>query len=124
MRVGERPTATLMHDPFYGHRDSFSGDVEREPFWLDWDYALATALQTVEDYTDAETGQLVWVEQSSRVTFDAQRYTKKSIAAIDRKTSGKNYKAQPGERWRAKPVVMDGGDLPTMREWIEEQSDK
>lgn len=114
----------LTHDPYFGHRDWFTGEVVSEPTWTEWDYALASACQTIEDFTDNETGHLVWVEQSDRVAFDATRFIKKSEAAKERKTSGKNYKAQPGERWRTKPIVMDGGPMPTLREWLEAQSDK
>lgn len=85
------------------------------------------AFQTIEDYTDSETGHLVWVEQSDKVTFDAKRYVKKSIAAVERKTKGsksKAYKAQDGERWRTVPRVMGGGDMPTLSEWIEQEQKK
>lgn len=91
------------------------------------DYALATALQVVEDYTDNETGHLIFVEQSDRVTFDAKKYTKKSIAAVERKTKGSKkrpYEAGPGERWRTIPRVMNGGEMPTLAEWLAEQERK
>jgi hypothetical protein len=121
-KTSQRPIAVLLQDHYAGFRDSFTHTVDGEPVWTDWDYALATALQLIEDHTDAETGHLVWIEQSDRVTFDATRFVKKSVAATERKTNGKNYKAQPGERWRTRPVVMNGGDMPTMTEWYEEQA--
>lgn len=113
-----------MQDHFAGFRDSFSFEVDAYPHWTDWDYSLATALQVIEDYTDPETGHLLFVEQSDRVTFDAIKYTKKSVAAVERKTSGKKYKATPGERWRTKPRVMDGGEMPTLAEYIAEMERK
>lgn len=116
-----------MYDHYAGFRNSFTGQVDGTPHWLDIDYALATARQIIEDYTDNETGHLVFVEQSDRVTFDAQRYTKKSVAAVERRTKGsknKPYEAQPGERWRTIPRVMDGGEMPTLAEWLAEQERK
>jgi hypothetical protein len=116
-----------LSDSFAGFRDSFTGEVDGYAHWLDVDYALATAMQVVEDYTDNETGHLVFVEQSDRVTFDASKYTKKSIAAVERRTKGsakKPYEASPGERWRTIPRVMDGGVLPTLFEWLAEQDRK
>lgn len=114
----------ILQDHFAGFRDSYTFEVDGTPHWTDWDYSLATALQLVEDYTDSETGHLVFVEQSERVTFDATKYIKKSVAKVERMTNGKNYKATPGERWRTKPVVMDGGEMPTLTEWLEEQRKK
>lgn len=127
VRVSQRPTAAILQDHYAHFRDSFSYEVDGTPVWTEWDFALLNALQTIEDYTDPETGELVFVEQSDRVTYDATRYTKKSVAAVERKTKGsdkKPYKSQPGERWRTKAKVMDGGELPTLSEFIAEQEKK
>ena len=126
-KTSQRPTAVILQDFYAGFRDSFSGEVDGEPVWLPWDYALANALQIIEDHTDSETGHLIWVEQSERVTFDASKFTKKSVAAVERKTKSsksKAYEAAPGERWRTVPRTTDGGPLPTMLEWRDEQARK
>lgn len=116
-----------MRDHYALFRNSFTWEPDCEPYWLDVDYALATALQVVEDYTDNETGHLIFVEQSDRVTFDAQKYVKKSVAVVERKTKGsksKAYEASPGERWRTIPRLTSGDEMPTLAEWLAEQDRK
>jgi len=117
----------ILRDSFAGFRDSFTGEIDGYPHWLEVDYALATAMQVVEDYTDNETGHLVFVEQSDRITFDTEKYTKKSVAAVERRTKGsakKPYESSPGERWRTIPRVMHGDGFPTLKEWLAEQDRK
>lgn len=126
-RTGERPTAVILNDHFAGFRDSLSREVDGQPHWLDVDYVLATALQVIEDYTDSETGHLIFIEQSDRVTFDAQKYVKKSVAVVERKTKGTDkhpYKSAPGERWRTIPRLTAGDEMPTLVEWLAEQHRK
>jgi hypothetical protein len=69
----------------------------------------------------------VWWDESDRVTFDAKARVSKSRAAIERaqeSSSGKNKKSTPGRYFVAEPRVMDGGEMPTREEWIEEQERK
>jgi hypothetical protein len=66
----------------------------------------------------------VWWDESERVTFDAKARISKSRAAIDRaqEANSKKKKSTPGVYFVAEPRVMDGGEMPTRAEWLEEQS--
>jgi len=65
----------------------------------------------------------VWWDESERVTFDAKARISKSRAAIDRaqEANSKKKKSTPGVYFVAEPRVMDGGEMPTRAEWLEEQ---
>lgn len=71
----------------------------------------------------------VWLDQSERVSFEARALVSKSQAAIERaqddeqKALQKNANAKPhyGKRWYAVPVLLEGDEWPTMREYVEEQ---
>lgn len=93
--------------------------------WDEWDYKLFKAYYVLQDwYRD---GIPIWWDESERVTFDAKPRVSKSRAAIERAqdaaSSGKK-KSVPGRYFIAEPRVMDGGELPTRDEWIEEQQIK
>lgn len=118
-----------MRDPWYGHRDPFGGRPRGDKDeWIDWDYALITALQIIEDNTD-QNGLLRWVTDSDRVVVEAVKTQDKFQAAVDARTSGKNYKPGHGERFYPR-VQLRGGEFPTYREYVEkhiqklEESDK
>lgn len=67
----------------------------------------------------------IWVDESERVAFDAKARVSKSRAAIERaQESSSNKKSTPGRYYIAEPRVIDGGELPTMAEWLEEQEMK
>lgn len=71
-------------------------------------------------------GLPIWWDESERVTFDAKARTSKSRAAIERaqEADGKKKKKSYGKYFIAEPRVMDGGDLPTREEWLNEQESK
>jgi len=50
----------------------------------------------------------------------------KSRAAIERaqEADNKKKKSTPGKYYIAEPRVMDGGEMPTRAEWVEEQQRK
>lgn len=72
----------------------------------------------------AQDGYPVWIDRSDRVTFEVKSFVSKSAAAIERRqardaeSEQKNY----GKRYYAVPVVIDGGEMPTMREYMDEQA--
>ncbi len=68
----------------------------------------------------------MWWDESDRVTFDAKARTSKSRAAIERaqEADGKKKSKSHGKYYIAEPRVMDDGDLPTRKEWSEEQEAK
>lgn len=125
--MNQRPTAMLFRDYYALNRNVFTGEpIVSENMWTDWDYALAEAVQFIDDYTTQE-GHLVWEAESERVTFNAKKKINKARAAIDRRTKGskdKAYQASDGEYWVTEPVLMRGDEWPTLTEWFEEQSRK
>jgi hypothetical protein len=90
-----------------------------------WDYRLFKAYYILQDwYRD---GVPIWWDESDRVTFDAVGRVSKSRAAIERAqdaSTANGKKAVPGRYFIAEPRVMDGGELPTREEWLDEQSKK
>lgn len=89
-----------------------------------WDYRLIKAHYILEDwYRD---GVPVWWDESERVTFDAKARVSKSRAAIERaqEADSKKKKTAHGRYFVAEPRVIDGGEMPTRQEWLEEQDKK
>ncbi len=89
-----------------------------------WDYRLIKAHYMLEDwYRD---GVPLWIDESDRVTFDAKARVSKSRAAIERaqEADGKKKNKSYGRYFIAEPRVMDGGEMPTREEWLEEQNSK
>ena len=92
--------------------------------WTMWDYRLIKAHYLLEDwYRD---GVPLWWDESDRVTFDAKARFSKSRAAVERaqEADGKKKSKAYGKYYIAEPRVMDGGDMPTREEWLEEQERK
>ena len=116
-----------MRDAWYGHRDFYFEEYGDRNEWIDWDFALLSALQTIEDMTDNH-GQLVWLTEPEAMDVSAKKKIDKFQAAIDKATKGtdKNpYKPEPGEVWV--PDLQWRGsesDYPTYRTWLEEQRKK
>ena len=92
--------------------------------WTEWDFKLFKAHYILEDwYRD---GIPIWVDESDRVTFDAIPRVSKSRAAVERaseKEAKKKTKSH-GVYYIVEPRVMDGGELPTREEWLQEQGQK
>ena len=92
--------------------------------WNEWDYLLFKAHYILEDwYRD---GIPLWWDESDRVTFDAKARISKSRAAIERaqEADSKKKSKSHGRYFIAEPRVMDGGEMPTRDEWLEEQERK
>lgn len=85
----------------------------------DWDFALAEALQTIEDYTN-QHGILAWEADSERVDVSAAKKIDKFESAKQRNTGRKNYKAEPGEYF-VPHLELLGGEWPTMAEYVRGQ---
>lgn len=68
----------------------------------------------------------VWWDESDRVAFDAKARYSKSRAAIERaqEADGKKKKRSYGKYFVAEPRVIDGGEMPTRDEWLDEQEKK
>ena len=92
----------IFRDDWAGHRTYAGEPIGDRSEWVDWDYALMDAVQTIIDFTD-ENGLLAWEVAEDGVIVESQKTFDKFAASVDRKTSKKDYKPQPGERW--KPVI-------------------
>lgn len=110
----------ILHDPYALHRkwwdpDWTPGESSRD--WTDWDYILADTYQLIDDFTDKESGQIMWFDQSGEVHWDVDTTTSGSLEAIERETG----ELKPGERRYAKPIF--GDKKPTMQQWIADMAE-
>lgn len=121
-----RPTAYILQDPYALHRRYWEDDWEPDPVgdtaWTDWDFALDKAFQIIEDYTDAQNGQLIWWDQSPEVRWEVRTRSSGHDAAVERKRrsmeeAGKEY--EPGDSPYAVPVFDNPDNPPTMLSWLE-----
>lgn len=115
---GKRPTAMLMDDEHFGNRNPFTGEPVREG-WIRWDFVLAHAFQVIEMFT-RDTGMFQWQVEDPEERIEVEQRIDPFRAALDRKTSVKDYKATPGEYFA--PILessREGGELWTYAEWRE-----
>lgn len=100
--------------------------------WTRWDYKIANAHHLLEHY-EVE-GWPVWLDTSPRVAFDVKERVSRSAAALEKKQfeeqkalqkrqeKNKDAHAPFGRKFYAVPKTIDGGPMPTKREWLEAQS--
>lgn len=118
---GQRPTATIVKDAWYGHRDYYWQEFGDKDEFITWDYALISALQVIEDLSD-QNGLLSWQTEPEWVDVVAKKKINKFQASIDRATKGsknKPYEPEPGETWVPEIEVRSGRGLPTYQEYLE-----
>lgn len=113
----------ILGDHYAQHRHPASGEpLKGEVIWTPWDYALANALQLIEDFSD-QNGLIVWEKESKDVIVEAVRKQDPFESAKDRITSAKKYDRLPGEyyvpRLSLKPWAKE---WPTFQGWVEEQN--
>lgn len=128
VKMHKRPTAAIMGDDWFGHRDPLTGEPQgdREEY-SSWDWSLLNAFQTIEDYTDSKSGIPEWILDDERVLVDAVRKVSKFQRSIDEKTKGtdkKPYKPIPGEYFvpevHSREFDEEGKEVfNTFREWVE-----
>lgn len=112
VKASRPPLSFILEDP--GHKE-----------YTVWDMRLVKGLELYEDMRSG-TGVPIYWDRSDRVVFEAESYTSKSQAALDRaeekaqNSKSKNY----GKRFYAVPKTTDGGPLPTLEEFLEEQEKK
>lgn len=90
--------------------------------WTALDLKLAKAHQLRKDFGDIPP----WIDRSDRVTFDVEVFTSNSGAALERRQEkdSNSKKKTHGRRYALIPRSKDGGPLPTMQEYFEEQARK
>lgn len=114
-----------MRDDWYGHRDLRFEPYGDKDEWLDWDFALISALQTIEDMTDNH-GTLAWFRESEKVDIQAKKTIDKFQASIDKQTKSsekRQYKPDPGETWIPDVVIPPGVEEPTYRGYLQRLRD-
>lgn len=87
-----------------------------------WDLMLIKAHHFAKDFT--VDGIPSWWDDNERVSFEVQRKISRSKAAVRRaemKDTGKNKPEVPGRYYVPVPRAMDGGELPTFAEWVEDK---
>lgn len=114
-----------MQDPWFGHRDSQFREIGDRDEWIDWDFALITALQVIEDGTD-RNGLLFWETEPERMDVIAIKRIDKFQAAVDRATKGSSkrpYQPSPGEYF-VPELDLRGGEWPTYKGWVQNQREE
>lgn len=128
----KRPTAAIMGDDWFGHRDPLTGMPQGDKDeYLSWDWALLNAFQTIEDYSDKH-GLPTWEIDDERVVVEAHRRIDKFQRAIDertRSTKAREYKPVPGEYFvpdvHSREIDENGNEVfNTFREWVEKSIEK
>ena len=107
VEIGHPPTAVLLNDP-----------SRKE--WTAFDYKLIKAYHLRQTYGDVPP----WIDRSERVSWNVKTFTSRSGAAIEKKQEADGNKKNTkfyGRRYYAVPEVVDGGPMPTMAEYYEEQ---
>ncbi len=111
VKSGQPPVAVVFSDP--DHKE-----------WTAWDFKLFKAHYILKDWY--RNGIPVWWDESDRITFDAKPRVSKSRAAIERASEKESKKKSRthGLYYIVEPRLMDGGEMPTRQEWLEEQEKK
>lgn len=113
VRSGLPPLAVILEEP---GRD-----------WTRWDFRLVKAYQIRKDMMNGSGVPIYW-DRSDRVQFDVGVSFSKSRAALDRaeerEREAKNAPKSYGKAFYPIPITTDGGPLPTLEEWLEEQEKK
>lgn len=114
----------ILRDKYALHRHPASGEpLPGDPEWTEWDFALADALQLIEDFSD-ENGLLVWERDSDDVMVEAVKHTNPYDSAVERTTSRASYKKTPGEYFRPRLSLQSWAkEWPTFKDWAESQSE-
>jgi len=110
----------LLHDPYALHRKWWDRDWKPElgdDAWTDWDFVLAEVYQLIEDYTDNQSGQIMWFDQSGDVYWEARSVFSGSMAEIER-VQKERGELKRGESLYAVPIFADPENKPTLSSWI------
>lgn len=126
----------FLHSSLKAARDyqkpplSFILEDPKHVEWNIWDIKIANAYQMMLDF-EVE-GWPIWVDQSERVVFEVKTRKSRSAAALEKAQfleqkkaeKAKNYVPKFGQRLYAVPKTVDGGPMPTKKDWVLEQSEK
>lgn len=111
-----------MRDDWFGHRDWITGEpVGDRDEWIDWDFAIVDAWQTIEDYT-MPSGATRWEHDDDDLEIQAELFIDKFQQAVDQITSAEKYTATNGGRFIPKLIShREDKSFQTYQEWVEGQ---
>ena len=102
------------------HRDYddiwWQADPAKHTQWTDWDYALAEAYRTKENFTDPATGQPLWLAEDPEVYWELGH--RKSHAAADLHKAQQEVGDEPGHTVFLKNPTKDG-EFWTIEDWLD-----
>jgi hypothetical protein len=111
-----------MRDPYAAHRDYddiyWLPDVNKHTQWTEWDYALAEAYTTRENFTDPHTGQPRWLAEDPDVYWDIGETV--SHAAADLQRAQEEVHDRPGWDVFLKNPHKTTGEFWTIDDWLEQ----
>lgn len=103
----------ILSDPTHAEYDEF-------------DYKLVKAHFLKKNFMAGDYP--VWIDRSDRVSFEVKSFISNSGAAVERKMEqdekANGNKNKYGKRYYAVPVLKYGEDMPTMREYLEQEAAK
>lgn len=115
----------ILGDPYAMHRKWWDwtwqpgvGDTD----FVDWDYILATVMQTIDDYTDKNSGQWMPFDQSGDVDWDVKSTFSGATAAIEKEQKERGD-LDAGESLYAVPSFRYPDKKPTLASWAKDMEE-
>lgn len=127
----KRPTAMVMRDEWFGHRDPLTGKEQgdREE-WVTWDFRLIQVFQLIEDFTD-QHGFLAWEIDDPKnrtlveTTFEVDRAQQALNIAEKKKSNRDKLDKVEGSYLAPKLKRMNpGSEWPSHEEYFEYLAEK
>lgn len=88
--------------------------------WGMWDIRMLKAYHMLQDMMQGDWP--VWIAQSDRISWETQKKVDRPKASLDKAMEEKN--PPKGRVYHVIPKVNDGGEWPTLEEWIADKADK
>lgn len=122
MKWNVRPTAMLMRDEWFHHRDIVTGEELGDRTELtDWDFAIIHAFETIEAYTN-QNGIFKWHLEDPQEKIGAVLKIDPFQQDVDSITNNPKYKRPNGAYYVPDVRSMRGDEsMWTYAEWMESQ---
>lgn len=124
---GKRPTAAIMMDDAFGHRDPFTGipkgDVNA---WIYWDHLLANVHQLIVDFTD-DNGFLAWEKDDPSEAMEILASARQDRAEATKtrfETSAQKILSRPGYYVEMRMKLRKGREYPSHKEYFENLAER
>ena len=122
IKSGQRPTALISGDPYWGHRSEVEALDVPDPALAhvptSWDLALLRAYEIIQAYT-GENGQLAWVDASPDVYWRERRGWSGHDEALEK------AKEDAGDLPKGQYIYMEPefdfpDDPPSLSKWVQQ----